>query len=368
MKFNDKLITFSIIGVGLCLIGIGSFKLLNKPTPKTPTEPRFIAESKNENIQIKENNNKRIADAYVLNKHRFFRVDITALVPYGASEQIGLFNLIHGKAENWFRVTSTTDTLTGKAVNDPRNDDKSKIIRNCQTDNIQNSFEQTALGFRLQTNRNYQLAKQCYLFAAQKGNAYAANRLGELYLIGLGEKKDLVQAKLWLEKSANAGYYFAELNLGLMYLDTPLTSKTLDIDPILINKEKLQYMKLGANADLEKAKYWLSRARRQNSLEAKILMEHFHFQLDVSPIETQKIDIGIYSQKNSNTLLYKIQSENLPNRYPQTLDEIDKLSQIVLYKDNKGLVHFKYDKKTAKNPQLTPPEKTKIGANGAKIL
>lgn len=326
---KEKWIIFSVIGVGIGLMLFSAYRYYEHQERKearrlemeakkaVATPPVSATKTKTANHQ---NNHVEVLGEYYL-----FRNDITAIVPYGAYNQLALWRYVRDK---------------GQIL--PSNH------QNCQNDDIQNSFEQTALGFRLQANRKYALAKQCYLLAAQKGNAYAANRLGELYLLGLGVQKDLEQAKLWLEQSANTGYYFAEFNLGLMYLDAPLTSKTLEIDPIysiLVNKDKLKYMKIGTNADLEKAKYWFSRSYRQNGGEPRIVMQHFRIPLYTGEIENLKIDVDFKSKINHQT--YHIKSENLFNRYPTSDKERNDLHQIVFVNKN-GVLHS-YPKNNVKH-------------------
>lgn len=313
---KEKWIIFSAIGVGIGLMLLGAYQYYEYQERKEAK--RLAIEAKKAvptppTTNVKEGNQPAIVGKGLQNLtiSDYVDYDITELLPYGSVNQVALFVKIRQEAES-----------------------QSYKIKTCQVDDIPNSFEQTAVGVHLQAQKYYQAARQCYLFAAQKGNAYAANRLGELYLLGLGVKKDYAQAKLWLEQSANMGYYFAEVNLGLMYLDIPLTSKTLKLHPmagILLSEDKLRYMKLGAKADLEQAQYWLSRAKRQNSPEGRILLQHFQLTLNTTPIDTAQKNIEIYSKDEKKTLLLKIPANNLPNRYPTTPREQAELRQISVY-------------------------------------
>ena len=72
------------------------------------------------------------------------------------------------------------------------------------------------------TRKNYKKALQELLkenksLVGMAYSEYSQYRIGQLYELGLGVKKDYVQAKEWYEKSALQGYELAQLALGKLY-------------------------------------------------------------------------------------------------------------------------------------------------------
>ena len=65
--------------------------------------------------------------------------------------------------------------------------------------------------------QNYDIARQWYEKAADKGFRAAMGRLGELYLRGFGVPKDNVMARHWFEKAAAKGFPPAFNQLGRLY-------------------------------------------------------------------------------------------------------------------------------------------------------
>ncbi len=65
--------------------------------------------------------------------------------------------------------------------------------------------------------KDYAQAAQWYGKAAEQGNAYAQNQLGNLYHQGLGVAKDEVQAAQWFRKAADQGLPVGQFNLAWMY-------------------------------------------------------------------------------------------------------------------------------------------------------
>lgn len=182
---------------------------------------------------------------------QYVAYDITKFVPYGINEQIGLFR------------TMAYDLNI------------EQLERQCPN----NSFVQTAKGMRFQASGNFLEAKKYYELAASKGNAYAENRLGELYLLGWGVNKDIGKARYWLERSAKTGYYFAQTSLGVTYLDFELTPNNVGMDlrtGLLYSKGRLLGVQAGRNADFQKARYWLYHAIAQGDKHYALgIAEHF---------------------------------------------------------------------------------------------
>ncbi|HEV7220101.1 MAG: protein kinase [Terriglobales bacterium] len=65
--------------------------------------------------------------------------------------------------------------------------------------------------------KDYAQAAQWYGKAAEQGNPYARNQLGNLYQSGLGVTKDDAQAAQWFRKAADQGLPVAQFNLAWMY-------------------------------------------------------------------------------------------------------------------------------------------------------
>lgn len=98
-------------------------------------------------------------------------------------------------------------------------------------------------------SRNEALAAVWFEKAAQQGNAYAAQMLGDFYEEGRGVGKNLKLAADWREKAARRGNTRAQLKLGKMYLDGE-----------------------GINKDADQAEYWLNRAAVEGNSEAQFLL------------------------------------------------------------------------------------------------
>ncbi len=65
--------------------------------------------------------------------------------------------------------------------------------------------------------KDYAQAAQWYGKAAEQGNPYAQNQLGNLYQSGLGLAKDDARAAQWFRKAADQGLPVAQFNLAWMY-------------------------------------------------------------------------------------------------------------------------------------------------------
>lgn len=280
-----------------CCVLFGLTACGEKPQeqPQTPTQ----TEVKQEQSQVVESKPMEQPKVYADEAKRlvlwhYIAYDITQIVPYTSRGQIQLFNFAFGEA------IKEKQTLLN--------------LKKCPN----NSYYQTAHGIYLQSIGKYQEAYKYYEMASEKGNVYAENRLGELYLLGLGVERDVEKARYWFERSAKTGYYFAESALGVSYLDIPkqvlVRSDNKTAGLLFYN---LNYSKVGKNADIEKARYWLIRAAMQGDGASRDILSNFR--LSYRPVEIQgnlvdiKIDNQTCPQTKGEPLV--IIKENLPNRY-----------------------------------------------------
>lgn len=97
------------------------------------------------------------------------------------------------------------------------------------------------------------MAKAAYWFeqAAIQGNAYAEERLGDLYEQGIGITKNPRLAFDWRMKAARRGSLDAQVKVGRMFQDGN-----------------------GVGKDLDQAIYWFHRAAIEGNSEAHFLLEH----------------------------------------------------------------------------------------------
>ena len=72
---------------------------------------------------------------------------------------------------------------------------------------------------------------------ANQGDAQAQYELGLMYELGMGIEKDLNQAYVWYQKSADQDYAKAQYNLGIFYA-----------------------LAKGVNKDIEQSKHWIRKA------------------------------------------------------------------------------------------------------------
>jgi hypothetical protein len=86
----------------------------------------------------------------------------------------------------------------------------------------------------------YEATAKALRQSAEKGDASAQFRLGQLYDEGTGVPKDYGQAKEWFEKAAKQGHVGAQIDLGTLYLQGQ-----------------------GAPQSDQMALFWLSRAAEQ---------------------------------------------------------------------------------------------------------
>ena len=82
--------------------------------------------------------------------------------------------------------------------------------------------------------------------AADQGNEWAQNNLGEMYRNGSGVARDYLEAVKWFRKAAEQGNAYGEYNLGLMYKEGT-----------------------GVKRDLAEARNWLKKAADQGIVNAK---------------------------------------------------------------------------------------------------
>ena len=72
----------------------------------------------------------------------------------------------------------------------------------------------------------YEATAKALRTSAEKGDASAQFRLGQLYDEGTGVPKDYRQAKEWFEKAAKQGHVGAQLDLGTLYLQGEVTPQS----------------------------------------------------------------------------------------------------------------------------------------------
>ena len=72
---------------------------------------------------------------------------------------------------------------------------------------------------------------------ANQGNAKSQYKLGLMYELGMGIEKDLSQAFVWYQKSADQDYAKAQYNLGIFYA-----------------------LAKGVEKNIEQSKYWIRKA------------------------------------------------------------------------------------------------------------
>ncbi len=74
---------------------------------------------------------------------------------------------------------------------------------------------------------------------ASQGNAKSQYELGLMYELGMGIQKNLSQAFVWYQKSADQGYAKAQYNLGIFYA-----------------------LAKGVNKDIKQSKHWIRKANK----------------------------------------------------------------------------------------------------------
>ena len=82
------------------------------------------------------------------------------------------------------------------------------------------------IGLKAYRNRDYSRAYQVLRPLANRGNAKAQNKMGDLYYYGRGgAAQDYYKAFNWFKKAANQGHAGAQFSLGIMYSLARGTSK-----------------------------------------------------------------------------------------------------------------------------------------------
>lgn len=160
------------------------------------------------------------------------------------------------------------------------------------------SYALTVEGYVYFSRRNAVEAEKMLLRAAEQGNPYAENRLGELYLLGMREiRPDRQKAMYWFERSAENNYAFAAFVLGAMYADIEFRKCRVsfisdeqqrareiasnqcntfigshgDIDGFYVKNIET----LGEQANLAQAHYWFERSARLNYPPAVRILAKF---------------------------------------------------------------------------------------------
>jgi len=109
--------------------------------------------------------------------------------------------------------------------------------------------------FGNEVQRDCNEAEKWYRKSAEQGNAYAQNKLGEMYVdnpFGCHIKTDHAEALKWFKISAEQGFAAAQFNMGMMY----------------------QYG-LGVRGNLKEAVKWYRLSAEQGNQAAKIIVEQW---------------------------------------------------------------------------------------------
>lgn len=185
------------------------------------------------------------------------------------------------------------------------------------------SYAWTVQGYEYFARNDGINAEKWLLPPAEQGNAYAQDRLGELYLLGMrGIKPNREKAMYWFERSAENNYAFAAFVLGAMYAD--IQFKHCELAGIedaerrkrIIERSKCNMFiheynddisgfyvpninQLGANADLEKARYWFERSAQLNYPPASRILIKFQNRLQPNH-QNNKEDKAVQPDKKTN--------------------------------------------------------------------
>lgn len=263
--------------------------------------------------------------------------DIVEFLPYTAKQQNDLFDdIIQLRFNNLYNTKHYWDRGQVPAKH-------WEIYKKCLETN---SYAQTTEALYSQYKLDFENARNWYLKAAEKGNAYAMNRLGEMYLLGLGVPIDKEQATYWFKLSSERGYFFADSALGMMALGIDNFQPFFDnhLSGLWFNKSKIQKMKKGKNADINSASYWFSKAVRIGDYNSLYIMKHFNIPLSREHIENDNIEIKISREQpscfNDQTYLaHKKEITIIPlkNRYHQ--------EEMILTNKNNVPIDYIKDKK-----------------------
>lgn len=131
-------------------------------------------------------------------------------------------------------------------------------------------------------SKDYKLAFDNYLIAAELGNPFAQGMLGQMYFRGLGVNRDSVQAAEWYRKAAEQGHAGAQCCLGAMYSNGEGVTKDKTKAVEWLRKAAEQRNALaqfnlgviysegeGVEKDYAKAAEWYEKAAEQGNEDAK---------------------------------------------------------------------------------------------------
>ncbi|WP_373818263.1 tetratricopeptide repeat protein [Glaesserella sp.] len=121
-------------------------------------------------------------------------------------------------------------------------------------------------GYEAVMDGSLQKAFEIWLPLAEKGHLDAMDKIGEMYLAGMGVAQDNQKGLEWLEKAAKGGNHFTRLMLGERYISG------MDLPK-----------------DLDKAIYWYKLALEQGGEQT----EDAHFGLGKAYMEQEKYELAV---------------------------------------------------------------------------
>ncbi|MDH5691504.1 MAG: sel1 repeat family protein [Gammaproteobacteria bacterium] len=137
--------------------------------------------------------------------------------------------------------------------------------------------------------RNYELALEWYIKAANNGFAPAQIDLGQLFADGEGVEKNMSKAVKWFKKAAEQGYATAQFNMGNMYRQGEGVKQDLEKSAYWYEKAAnngfahaqfnlalMYYYGKGVKKDDKKVLYWYERAANQGVTRAQYLLGAMH--------------------------------------------------------------------------------------------
>lgn len=130
---------------------------------------------------------------------------------------------------------------------------------------------------------DYSEARQWFKKAAAQGHVDAHNRLGELYLEGLGVRQDVEKAKKWFEKAADKGNADAQYTLGKIYYRQAFEQYSLDVHKyqtsLDVHKTRQSAKQiLAVHPGFLKAKQWYEKAAAQGFEKAQYELGSIYYQ------------------------------------------------------------------------------------------
>jgi len=146
------------------------------------------------------------------------------------------------------------------------------------------------LGTIYQKKKNFQKAREWYLKAAMKNNAYGAYNLGNLFLSDEYAKKDIDSSNYWHRKASLLGHVGAQVQLGYAFYIGRGMKKNLDSAFYWYNESAIKNYKGGQyrlglmyeNGDLgeknyTKAKEWYEKAAAQDYAVADFAIGNLYY-------------------------------------------------------------------------------------------